>query len=116
MSGYTPTIAELREAWLSAECEERDSTTSDDDLRAEFDRALAAHDAEVRAAVVAEEPGWEYGAQHSQGINAHPSRKQAEEMVAWHAAGDERKQLHARGKTALVRRRKAGPWEAVTDA
>lgn len=56
MSTYTPTMDELREAWLSAEFEERDSTTSDDDLRAEFDRALAAHDAEVRASVVAEEP------------------------------------------------------------
>lgn len=50
MSDYTPTISELREAWLSAEFEERDSTTSDDDLRAEFDRALAAHDAEVLSA------------------------------------------------------------------
>lgn len=59
MSEYTPSIDELREAWLSAEFEERDSTTSDDDLRAEFDRALAAHDAEVRAGVVAEEPEWE---------------------------------------------------------
>ncbi|MFJ6429699.1 hypothetical protein [Microbacterium maritypicum] len=53
---YTPTMDELREAWLQAESEERDASTSDDDLRAEFDRALAAHDAEVRAGVIAEEP------------------------------------------------------------
>ena len=47
MSEYTPTMDELREAWLTAEFEERDASTSDDDMRAEFDRALAAHDAEV---------------------------------------------------------------------
>lgn len=47
MSNYTPTISELREAWLSAEFDERGPSTSDDDLRAEFDRALAVHDAEV---------------------------------------------------------------------
>lgn len=60
MSNYTPTLSELREAWLSAEFEERDSSTSDDDLRAEFDRALAAHDAEVRAAVVIERQHLDY--------------------------------------------------------
>jgi len=48
---YTPSMDELREAWLTAEYEERGHGTSDDDLRAEFDRALAAHDAEVRASV-----------------------------------------------------------------
>ena len=48
MSGYTPTTEEVREAWLTAEHEERDPfSTSDDDLRAEFDRWLAAHDAEI---------------------------------------------------------------------
>lgn len=61
MTEYTPTTAEVREAWLTAEYEERDHTTSDDDLRAEFDRWLAAHDAEVRASVVPEEPEVEWG-------------------------------------------------------
>lgn len=51
---YTPSMDELREAWLTAEYEERGHGTSDDDLRAEFDRALAVHDVEVRASVVPE--------------------------------------------------------------
>ena len=46
-SDYTPTTDEVREAWLTAEYEERDWSTSDDDLRAEFDRWLAEHDRKV---------------------------------------------------------------------
>lgn len=82
-----------------------------------FDAWLAAHDAEKRAEWEAEqgEVEWEYGAQHSQGTNPHPSRKQAEEMVAWHAAGDARKHPTARGKSKLVRRRKAGEWVPVNE-
>lgn len=72
MSEYTPSIDELREAWLSAEFEERDSTTSDDDLRAEFDRALAAHDAEVRAG--AWDSGYEAGAEDQAECEGHRYR------------------------------------------
>lgn len=38
MSDYTPTTQDVREAWLTAEYEERDSNTSDDEIRAEFNR------------------------------------------------------------------------------
>lgn len=38
---YTPGEDDIREAWLAAEYEERDSTTSDEALLAEFDRWLA---------------------------------------------------------------------------
>lgn len=65
---YTPTIDELREAWLSAEFEERDSTTSDDDLRAEFDQALAAHDSEVW------DKGYEAGADDQAECEGHRYR------------------------------------------
>ncbi|MCI2958226.1 ead/Ea22-like family protein [Agromyces atrinae] len=61
------------------------------------------------------ETGWEYGAQHSQGTNAHPSRRSAEEAFKFHKAGEERLQMHARGRSALVRRRPAGPWGPVPE-
>lgn len=117
MSEYTPSMEELREAWLSAEFEERDSTTSDDDLRAEFDRALAAHDAEVRAGVVPEEPEWEYGVRlhripPGRGTNLaaytplttpHRTLESAERMAA----------LNPLYQPTFHRRRKAGPWMPV---
>lgn len=70
---------------------------------------------EAVASVLAEQGEWEYGAQHSQGTNPHPSRRQAEQMVEWHRKGDERKRPEARGKAALVRRRPAGPWLPVEE-
>ncbi|WP_424937542.1 MULTISPECIES: hypothetical protein [Bacteria] len=133
MSDYTPTTEDVRRSAL----EYWPPITGE-----EFDRWLAAHDAEVRAALEAAEKRaeyweseyrtaedtkaelraalaeqgteeWEYGAQHSQGTNPHPSRKRAEEMVAWHASKDARKRPEARGKAGLVRRRPAGPWVPV---
>ena len=47
MSEYTPTTEDVRDAWLTAEYEERDWGTSDDDLHAEFDRWLQTVKAEV---------------------------------------------------------------------
>ena len=52
MSDYTPTTAQIRTGYASVAY-----TDEGVDLRlVEFDRWLAAHDAEVRAGVVAEEP------------------------------------------------------------
>lgn len=57
MSEYT--IAEMREQWSRQQTYEHDWTI--ETARSVFDRALAAHDAEVRASVAPEEPDWEYG-------------------------------------------------------
>lgn len=60
MTGYTPTTEEVREAiseWAWARRMFRPELGQSDGLEA--DRWLAAHDAEVRAGVVAEEPEWE---------------------------------------------------------
>ncbi|WP_136043325.1 MULTISPECIES: hypothetical protein [unclassified Microbacterium] len=111
MSEYTPTISELREAWLSAEFEERDATTSDDDLRAEFDRALAAHDAEMRAGVVAEEPEWEYAVAREEWPRTPVYRRRdleaAEAFLLNPPLGEKR---HG---WLLIKQAKAGPWVLV---
>lgn len=59
MSEYTPTTKDVREVWIYAQDITHDE--GEDFHGAEFDRWLAAHDAEVQAGVVAEEPEWEYG-------------------------------------------------------
>lgn len=57
MTEYTPTTEEVREdfafPWSPEQIGDRPARV------AAFDRWLAAHDAEVRAGVVAEEPEWE---------------------------------------------------------
>lgn len=58
MTDYTPTMERLRADYLRVRSEHFGFT---DLYAAEWDRALAAHDAEVRAGVVAEEPEREYG-------------------------------------------------------
>ncbi|WP_047219947.1 hypothetical protein [Delftia lacustris] len=60
MTDYTPTTAEVRNAWWRDKCPEND-LDFDDVYNAAFDRWLAAHDAEVRAGVVAEAGPWESG-------------------------------------------------------
>ena len=62
MSEYTPTTDEVRDYIRAADrvTAHMFSAASPDAVEA-FDRWLAAHDAEVRAGVVAEEPEWEYG-------------------------------------------------------
>lgn len=52
-----------------------------------FDRWLAAHDAEVRAQVVAEEPEWEYGYTSKWGTITASSQADAESRAADHARG-----------------------------
>ncbi len=64
MTEYTPTTEELRQQYKALAQSRLLGVTYTSALRArgaEFDRWLAAHDAEVRAGVVAEEPEWEYG-------------------------------------------------------
>lgn len=69
----------------------------------EFDAWLAAHDAEVQAQVVAEEPEWEY-------------TRQAE-ANGWTGPAVYRDEAHASDGLMhgwrVVRRRKAGPWSMV---
>ncbi|WP_181158353.1 hypothetical protein [Microbacterium sp. MYb64] len=113
MSERTPKMSTIRHTW--AKGHPFPLTTDIEERYAEFDRWLADYTAKVCASVLAEqgESEWEYGAQHSQGTNPHPSLKAAQEMVAWHLAGEPRLRPEARGRVALVRRRKAGPWEPV---
>lgn len=56
MSDYTPTTETVRERFADGFPRAGYIQALED-----FDRWLAAHDAEVRAGVVAEEPEWEYG-------------------------------------------------------
>lgn len=54
MSNYTPTTNEVRESYVFYNLSELEAEV----LRAEFDRWLAAHDAEVRAEVFANMDKW----------------------------------------------------------
>ena len=85
MSDYTPTTEEVREAYSWA-------LPSSEYGKGLFDRWLAAHDAEVRASVVSEEPEWEYGVVRHDGVMVNNGDYQVQ-------------QTH--------RRRKAGPWLPV---
>lgn len=62
MSEYAPTTKDVREVWIEAQDITHDE--GDDFHGAEFDRWLAAHDAEVRAGVEAEELEWEKRYEH----------------------------------------------------
>lgn len=69
MSEYTPTTDEMR-AFYTAERLDGPHLggfplPTVEQAETEFDRWLAAHDAEVRAGVVAEEPEWEVGVSYS---------------------------------------------------
>jgi hypothetical protein len=97
MSDYTPTTEDVRARHAA-----RDTAGFDAGASA-FDRWLAAHDAEVRARVAAEEPEWEYGVDHE--------GDGAVEKFGWKS--------YAAAKVAetrdgiFMRRRKAGPWVPV---
>lgn len=98
MSEYTPTTAEIRRALLSVA-----SPTTE-----EFDRWLAAHDAEVRASVVTEEPEWEYGVKPYPGEDdVYPAGETAARLMARRGSEDGY-QLMRRTKTIS-----AGPWVLV---
>lgn len=97
MGDFMPTTEDVRRAYSPAVGTWAES-------RAAFDRWLAAHDAEVRAGVVAEEPEWEYGekARHTDYVCGH---KPSEYPDIWAEIPPEQR----------VRRRPAGPWVPVTD-
>ena len=59
MSPYTPTTEEVRDYIRAADRVTAHTFSGSSDSVEAFDRWLAAHDAEVRAGVVAEEPEWE---------------------------------------------------------
>ncbi|RUQ07019.1 hypothetical protein D8M34_05990 [Microbacterium sp. HSID17254] len=63
MSEYTPTTEEVIEHWSATRGSAIDPDAAERKAERErmFRRWLAAHDAEVRAGVVAEEPEWDYG-------------------------------------------------------
>ena len=104
---FTPTTDQVRSAYAhDPEAEYRDPvgfpSMQRENLRA-FDRWLAAHDAEVRAGVLAEEPEWE-------------CTRQAE-ANGWTGPAVYRDEAHASDGLMhgwrVVRRRKAGPWVPV---
>lgn len=98
MSEYTPSTGEVRRRYAYA----RAAGSKNQSSVAEFDRWLAAHDAEVRASVVAEGPEWEYGNEqlmHSH-VEVFPASSEAvAKAQAW--------------LWPVRRRRKAGPWVPV---
>ena len=107
---FTPTTEQVRSAYAhDPEAEYRDPigfpAMQRENLRA-FDRWLAAHDAEVRAGVVAEEPEWEYGWHTGSTVSLIGRRDQVEEWLAvrgWKLGeGD--------WGSRVMRRRVAGTW------
>lgn len=101
---YTPTTEEVCEFWASRQTYEHDWTI--DTARSIFDRWLAAHDAAKRAEWEAEqgETEWEYGNEqllHSRVEVFAASSEAVARAQAW---------LYP-----IRRRRKAGPWEPVTN-
>lgn len=109
MSEYTPTTREVRGAYRAWHDGQGDDHALKPTWSAqEFDRWLAAHDAEVRASVVTEDR-WQYGAQNPD----DPEGK----IVAW-SRGFTKSLVEHQGHL-LFRRRPGsapGPWEAIPDA
>lgn len=102
----TPRMSTIRHAWVKAHpCV---LTTDVEERYAEFDRALAAHDAEVRAGAVAEEPEWEYGVRLE---GAHPDGY----IHRWPTLGEahEHAALNRDYAPTYHRRVKAAPWVPV---
>lgn len=103
MNDYTPTTEEIRVIYIGTREEFVKPWQSN--RPAEFDRWLAAHDAEVRASVVAEEPEWEY--RISDGEFIHYTSSQSRVTRALQRGLDVRRRIPKRDATG---------WEAVTDA
>lgn len=137
MAERTPTTETIRNNYSSPWHETSEFTS--EKAREEFNRWLAAHDAEVRAqtlvqartiaevraGVLAEEPEWEYGVTTKWGMHAHPYLEGAERYAAdvraeierGRASGD----LTFHGRVMKRTKAKAGPWvpvkqEGVTSA
>ncbi|WP_303708433.1 MULTISPECIES: hypothetical protein [Microbacterium] len=102
MSVYTPTTEEVRDYIRAADRVTAHMFAGSADSVEAFDRWLAAHDADVRAGVVAEEPEWEYGIRDTAGDEMITGPQSTTEGLVPLFAGE-----------VLERRRKAGPWVPV---
>ncbi|RBO72824.1 hypothetical protein [Microbacterium sp. H6] len=120
MSEYAPSTRDIREMFHIGMFSQH-KTPARLNLPA-FDRWLAAHDAEVRAGVVAEEPEWEYGWRslwpdgEEYEWQALPNREAAEEAIRIHQDfEDNTDQIGGRLEFTLWKRTKskAGPWVPV---
>ena len=105
MNNYTPTTEEVREDYALGRNEVVGAGWYDQH-RAEFDRWLAAHDAEVLAAagVTQPEPEYEYAMEDDLGMSFAKDRRDAERHASFQS-----KEYHPR----VVRHVKAGDWEPV---
>lgn len=115
MSEYTPTTKDVREVWIYAQDITHDE--GEDFHGAEFDRWLAAHDAEVRAGVVAEEPEWEYGFQLRESDSGDVYDQEVGFDTEQDATDEGNKRIHDEDDDEypplalrLIRRAKSGPW------
>lgn len=121
MSEYTPTTDEVREAiaeWAWSRRMFRPELAQSDG--GETDRWFAAHDAEVRAGVVSEEPEWEYRATACEPDTGdiYDSTSVHESPEAAFFAANEYGLLESNDDLpqlviGMQRRRKAGPWVPV---
>ena len=102
MSDYTPTTEEVRAAIAAFTVMPPNARAVNPAL---FDRWLAAHDAEVRAGVVAEEPEWEYGIRADGDDEPYTDHSDDPDWLC--------DQITPEPGDAIVRRRKAGPWVPV---
>lgn len=106
MSEYIPTTEQIRDNYvegMNAFYGERGASEYAD----QFSRWLAAHDDEVRAGLVAEEPEREYGlydpaTNDVDGCGTDPVTRESFTGVDWDATGE-----------YIVHRRVAGPWVPV---
>lgn len=107
MAEYTPTTEEIWGSFRIGAQEQSDLELDEAELRAIFDRWLAAHDAEVRAGVVTEEPEWEYGWRDDRPVRwASGTNLPASFPKTVYP-------YESRPGLTRVRRRKAGPWVPV---
>lgn len=122
MSDYTPTTEEMRAFYTAERIDVHPHLfpkPSAEEAEAEFDRWLAAHDAEVRTSVISEEPEWEYGTAlrtmtgHLWDFEFEGSRETAEWHVKRCAEGGHD---HGMDHCVVVRRAPRishGDWELV---
>lgn len=108
MSDYTPTTEEVREFIEAADRVIAGMVAGSSAVEA-FDRWQAAHDAEVRAGVVAEEPEWEYGWHTGSTVSLIGRREQIDEwlMVRGWKLGE------GDWGSRIMQRTAAGPWVPV---
>ena len=109
MTDYTPTTERIREFYVrqrfQSEIYAGRPAPGIWERYAEFDRWLAAHDAEVRAGVVAEEPEWEYGIRADGDDEPYTDYSDDPDWLC--------DQITPEPGDAIIRRRKAGPWVPV---